>query len=360
MHLNNLFDVIYDIDDSELNKIINLIESTEVNNFLLFKKTILQQFALYFFKNSNKTLSCCLLKKNYLSKYKVWILEKTKIITIIHFDNSFIINNDRSLQINYIHYMKHIFFYNDSDISLTDSQHELYSTYFKTKSNDLIDRIKNYNSGFHINFNDSSWQTIINYFIFINMGLPDKNDLLFYNFKQYKKYSLNNCFYDNQCRSIKEIILKYDFFCDICVKRIDKNNIVYSNNNLSLICNYCYLKKENEFNQCKKDLIKKFLLKYKQNIFKKKLAETRIFLKNYNFKSENKDIRLKLYKNIFDFYNQQNCEICKETLLGTKIMSSSCGHCFHQSCLNKIIKDDYSEIKCPLCRQYNTFHLLYL
>ena len=66
----------------------------------------------------------------------------------------------------------------------------------------------------------------------------------------------------------------------------------------------------------------------------------------------------RIYKNLFEFYNKKNCEICKESLFNGRIMTSSCGHCFHEDCLLKI--NNTNDIVCPLCRQQNIFFTLYL
>ena len=110
MYLNNIFDIVYQLEDCELFDIKNKVENKKVGNILNFKKTILEQFCLYFFKDSSNYLSCCLLKKNFLVKYNTWIIDKIKVITIIHFDKSFIIKKDQNTDIKNIHHIKNFFY----------------------------------------------------------------------------------------------------------------------------------------------------------------------------------------------------------------------------------------------------------
>ena len=287
MYLNNIFDIVYQLEDCELFDIKNKVENKKVGNILNFKKTILEQFCLYFFKDSSNYLSCCLLKKNFLVKYNTWIIDKIKVITIIHFDKSFIIKKDQNTDIKNIHHIKNFFLYNDSDVSLNERQHNMFNTYFDINNNSLIDLLKDYNSGYHINFRDISWETVLCYFIYNNIGLPDKNDLFFYNYKKFKEENIINFLYENNENNEKNKInvSKYQFICDICIYKFNQNDMIYTNCSLGMICKTCYLKKKRVYIDNKKSLIKKFLLNHKQNLFQKKLNETKLFLKNYNFNS---------------------------------------------------------------------------
>ena len=85
----------------------------------------------------------------------------------------------------------------------------------------------------------------------------------------------------------------------------------------------------------------------KQKVEKKLCACGRIPQENHLLTNEPKCNHCYIY----GFVSGESCSICMEDD-GKPWIKTSCGHCFHNICWDKIIPTEHGSRKCPLCRSH--------
>lgn len=151
------------------------------------------------------------------------------------------------------------------------------------------------------------------------------------------------------------MIKKQSLYCDSCKKELhcfsEKKQVPLHWEYLGLIhlCTRCYNKKLNKENIRKQYLKRVILLEGKKVVFQKQLEEIRKLELKTNHKNDipfYKRMIKGLITDINKNHKNKICTICYDHYLDKKLAVSSCGHCFHLTCV-KSLKS------CPICREPN-------
>ena len=262
------------------------------------------------------------------------------------------------LNINYFYenYHKN---YNDIDLLYNFIEN------FEILDDTIINKLNNIFTGMYFNTNNICMQILLYLHLTTNIG---HNGSLIHSIS-YNKYSLNNTlnhYFNNQKSSFNNIvdetiITEMVIMCDNCSNQVSHNlnDLYYHNNTSGELCEKCYFKKKKLDISIKQKYKNIMLLQGKRVIFKRELNKTKEFLKKYKIKKIKKKNYYTLIENINNTLikspNYTNfCGICCDILIDDIYVGSSCGHCFHKSC----IKQNLS-YNCPTCRKSTPFIKLY-
>lgn len=165
----------------------------------------------------------------------------------------------------------------------------------------------------------------------------------------------------NENNHLHQYITKYSSFkCDYCnyfFAPQQNTKFIWHNSHYGDLCNSCYLKN-------KKDYFSKILAKrknllqgLKKTIFKLEVEQTKRILdrKILPILSLEKKQKIldRVLREIIKSRNVPTCSICLD-VLEEKICAGSCGHCFHQKCIDNLVGN-----KCPICRTKTNFQKLH-
>ena len=111
-------------------------------------------------------------------------------------------------------------------------------------------------------------------------------------------------------------------------------------------------------------LKKTIALEGKKKIFNDELLKTKNFLKNYKFKKLSISKKYNLMKKVNKQLSKENilqqacCPICFDVMNKNNLSFGSCGHCFHTTCIERLINT--GNHSCPICRKESKFTKVFL
>ena len=271
------------------------------------------------------------------------------------------INPEKQLHVDLEFYYKY-YFYNAGDLHLIQEYFDNYSPFIN-----VIENLENLYSGLWFSYNDIRWQLALvsliysNYSNFgVNTSRIKTEDFTFGNKLNF--YAPNY----NSNSSIERDYLKYlSISCDSCGNLA--NNFFYHNPICGDICSNCYAKKQTYEENQRQYFKKLVLLQGKRVVFKRKLKDTKEYLKtikikNLTIKKKNKLIESSVRElSRSNIIQKTECRICLDSLTNTSelkikgISAGYCGHCFHTKCI-----ENMGANKCPICRKFTHFVGLYL
>ena len=178
------------------------------------------------------------------------------------------------------------------------------------------------------------------------------------------RYSINQIYYPyfNLNCYLYKYISQYSLYkCDSCQKYFgtnQKEKDLWHNPYFGDICNFCYQRIKKDYLKKIRQKFQKLLLLAKKKSFQKDLEITIRILNHKKIPvldiDKKNSISKKVISEILKDSKEENCGICLDKLR-YDIKAGSCGHCFHATCIDKIIGD-----KCPMCRTQTDFFKLHL
>ena len=169
----------------------------------------------------------------------------------------------------------------------------------------------------------------------------------------FPKYVENNLLY--------QYITKYSSFkCDFCdyLFAPEQNlKYIWHHSHYGDLCNSCYLKNKKDYFYTILKKRKILLQGLKNTIFKLEVEQTRRILDGKILPElsleKKQNILDRVLREIIKSRNVATCSICLD-VLQENICAGSCGHCFHQKCIDNLVGN-----KCPVCRTKTNFQKLH-